>query len=105
MLWDKDMAGVARTLKEQVDIWLVAGIDAPCVASAAELAHVLHTEGVKVVILTFATATDALQHACNDASENDRITAFGSFYTVAEVMCARGLRYIEYYRETRVAIP
>ena len=94
MLKDKDMAGVARALKEQVDIWLVAGIAAPRGASAAELAQVLHAEGVKGKILTFATATEALQHACNEASENDRIAAFGSFYTVAEVMRTRGLRYV-----------
>ena len=93
MLRDKDMAGAARALKDQVDIWLVAGISAPRGASAAELAQVLYAEGVKGKILTFATATDALQHACKEASENDRITAFGSFYTVAEVMRARGLRY------------
>ena len=93
MLRDKDMAGVARALKDQVDVWLVAGISAPRGATAAELALVLDAEGVKGAILTFATATDALQHACKEASENDRIAAFGSFYTVAEVMRARGLRY------------
>ncbi|MBI5436366.1 MAG: bifunctional folylpolyglutamate synthase/dihydrofolate synthase [Nitrosomonadales bacterium] len=93
MLKDKDMAGVARALKDQVDVWLVAGISAPRGATAAELAQVLHAEEVKGAILTFATATDALQHACNEATENDRIAAFGSFYTVAEVMRARGLRY------------
>jgi len=94
MLKDKDMAGVARALKEQVDVWLVAGIQAPRGASGAELAQMLCAEGVKGVTLTFATATEALQHACNEASENDRIAAFGSFYTVAEVMRARGLRYV-----------
>ena len=93
MLRDKDMAGVARALEDQVDVWLVAGIHAPRGATAAELAQVLQTEGVKGAILTFATATDALQHACKEASENDRIAAFGSFYTVAEVMRVRGLRY------------
>ncbi len=97
MLKDKDMAGVARALKDQVDIWLVAGINAPRGATAAELAHILDTEGVldaegvKGAILTFATVTDALRHACNEASENDRIAAFGSFYTVAEIMRACGL--------------
>ena len=39
MLKDKDMAGVALALKEQVNEWLVAGIDAPRGASAAELAR------------------------------------------------------------------
>ncbi len=94
MLRDKDMAGVVRALRDQVDIWLVAGIHAPRGATAAELVLVLDAEGVKGAILTFASATDALQHACNEASENDRIAAFGSFYTVAEVMRARGLRYV-----------
>ena len=94
MLRDKDMAGVARALKDQIDVWLVAGINAPRGATAAELAQVLHAEGVKGQILTFATATEALQHACKEASENDRIAAFGSFYTVAEVMRARGLCYV-----------
>ena len=93
MLRDKDMAGVVRALKERVDVWLVAGINAPRGATATELAQVLHDEEVKGVVLTFATVMDALQHACNGASENDRIAAFGSFYTVAEVMRVRGLRY------------
>jgi folylpolyglutamate synthase/dihydropteroate synthase len=42
-------------------------------------------------VLRFATASEALHHACNQAGENDRIVALGSFYTVAEVMRARGL--------------
>ena len=93
MLKDKDMAGVVRVLKEQVDVWLVAGIAAPRGATAAELAQVLLSEDVRGAVLSFATITEALHHACNEAAENDRILAFGSFYTVAEVMRARGLRY------------
>jgi dihydrofolate synthase/folylpolyglutamate synthase len=98
MLKDKDMAGVARALKDQVNVWLLAGIDAPRGASAAELAQVLEEDGALVAAgidgapRTFATVTQALQHACNEASENDRIVTFGSFYTVAEAMHARGLR-------------
>ena len=91
MLKDKDMAGVVAALKSQVDVWLVAGIDAPRGASADELGQVLlnaHAgEGLR-----FPTVTEALHHAYNQAGENDRIVAFGSFYTVAEVMRARGLR-------------
>ena len=95
MLKDKDMASVARALNEQVDVWLVAGINTPRGATGAELAHILDTSGAlgeEGAIMTFSTVTEALQHACNEASENDRIAAFGSFYTVAEVMRARGLR-------------
>ena len=92
MLKDKDMAGVARALDGQVDVWLVAGIAAPRGASAAELAQVLREEKVRGEILLFDAPADALRHACNAAAENDRIAAFGSFYTVADVMRARGLR-------------
>lgn len=92
MLRDKDVAGVARALDGSVDVWLVAGISAPRGMAAAELALALHDEGVKGAVLAFDTVTDALQHACKEAAENDRIAAFGSFYTVAEVMRARGLR-------------
>jgi dihydrofolate synthase/folylpolyglutamate synthase len=91
MLKDKDMAGVVAALKPYVDVWLAAGIDAPRGASAAELERVLLDAGAGEV-LRFATVTEALHDACNRAGENDRIAAFGSFYTVAEVMRARGLR-------------
>ena len=91
MLKDKDMAGVVDALKPQVDVWLVAGIAAPRGASADELAQVVQ-DAQAGEVLRFANATEALHHACNLAGENDRILALGSFYTVAEVMRARGLR-------------
>ncbi len=90
MLKDKDMAGVIAALLPQVDVWLVAGIDAPRGASADELGQVL-LEAQAGEVLRFATASEALHHACNRAGENDRILTLGSFYTVAEVMRARGL--------------
>jgi dihydrofolate synthase/folylpolyglutamate synthase len=91
MLKDKDMAGVVDALKSQVDEWLVAGIDAPRGATADELGAVLERSKVNKVV-RFTHAAEALHHAYNQAGENDRIVAFGSFYTVAEVMRARGLR-------------
>jgi dihydrofolate synthase/folylpolyglutamate synthase len=91
MLKDKDMAGVAAALDSYIDTWLVAGIDAPRGATAAELAQVLHQRGVRGEIQTFENIPAALRYAYNEAGENDRITAFGSFYTVAEVMNAREL--------------
>lgn len=91
MLKDKDIAGVVRAIKGQVDVWMVAGINVPRGASSAEMALVLAGEGAQV--REFPSIENALQQACNEASENDRIIAFGSFYTVAEVMHARGLRH------------
>ena len=92
MLKDKDMAGVVQVLKDQVQVWLVAGIDAPRGASAAELAQALQQAGITRNVRTCLTVTDAMRQACNEAAENDRIMVFGSFYTVAEVMRVRGLR-------------
>jgi len=93
MLKDKDIAGVVRALKDSVDVWLVAGIDAPRGATAAEVALLLAAEGVTGTVREMSSIENALQQACNEASENDRIAAFGSFYTVAEVMRVRGLRH------------
>lgn len=92
MLRDKDIAGVVAELDAQIDVWLVAGIDAPRGATAAELAQVLKTQGVRGEIVNCPAIADALHEASNRAGENDRIAALGSFYTVAEVMRVRGLR-------------
>lgn len=89
MLKDKDMAGVVRELMGQIDVWLLAGIAAPRGATEAEMARVVKQELVDGKMLTFATVTEALHHACKAAGENDRIVAFGSFYTVAEAMRAK----------------
>lgn len=93
MLKDKDIAGVVRALKGRVDAWYVAGIDAPRGLKADELAQILRNEGVSGEVFVFSAIAEAFRQACDAARENDRIVAFGSFHTVAEVMRARGLRY------------
>jgi len=92
MLKDKDMAGVVQALDAQVDVWLVAGIDAPRGASATELAQILKDTGVRGEVVACDSIENALDEASKRASLNDRIAAFGSFYTVAEVMQVRGMR-------------
>jgi dihydrofolate synthase / folylpolyglutamate synthase len=92
MLHDKDIAGVVEALKNRIDVWCVSGLQVPRGAPAIALASILGDSGAGRV-LSSDTVEEALQRACNEASENDRIIAFGSFYTVAEVMRVRGLRY------------
>lgn len=92
MLQDKDIAGVIAAVEAHIDVWLVAGIDAPRGATAEALASILLECNVQGEIKTFANPTAAFAHACNVATENDRIAAFGSFYTVAEVLQAQRLR-------------
>jgi dihydrofolate synthase/folylpolyglutamate synthase len=91
MLKDKDMAGVVAALDPHIDTWLVAGIDTPRGATSAELEQVLQQGMVRGEIKPCKNIADALCFACEAAGENDRIIAFGSFYTVAEAMAARGL--------------
>jgi dihydrofolate synthase/folylpolyglutamate synthase len=124
MLKDKDIAGVVRALDARIDVWLVAGIDAPRGATTAELVQVLQSARVRGEVKPCVSIADALHEASNRAGENSgcdtllrssrlreqppdtlsrtgrlraprrecRIAAFGSFYTVAEVMRVRGLR-------------
>ncbi len=91
MLKDKDMAGVVEALNPYIDSWLVSGIDAPRGASSDESIKVLHRCRVKGKVIAFHDIEHAIAHACNVAGENDRILAFGSFYTVAEAMRTKGV--------------
>ncbi len=93
MLKDKDMAGVVAAMNPHIDAWLVAGIDAPRGASSVELEQVVQQGRVNGEIKSFANIAEAVSFAYKVAGENDRIVAFGSFHTVAEVMQARGITF------------
>ena len=86
MLADKDMHGVVEAVKEEIDVWYVAGIDNVRGATANDLAAIVSAKNFKATIKIFENANIAYQQACIDVSENDKIIAFGSFYTVANVM-------------------
>jgi dihydrofolate synthase/folylpolyglutamate synthase len=91
MLQDKDIAGVVQALDVHVDRWFVAGLSVLRGAAADYMAAQLRACGVRGEIIACATVAEALAQARNAADENDRIAAFGSFHTVAEVMQARGM--------------
>ncbi|MGA7595420.1 MAG: bifunctional tetrahydrofolate synthase/dihydrofolate synthase [Gallionella sp.] len=91
MLADKDIAGVVAALDPCIDTWLVGGLDTPRAATPERLESVLELSRVRGEIIICKNIPDALRYACKAAGENDRILAFGSFYTVAEVMAVKGL--------------
>lgn len=95
MLKDKDIAGVIAALDAHIDTWLAAGIDMPRGATADQVEQVLQQCRVRGEIINCVNIPEALRYAYNEAGENDRILAFGSFYTVAEVMAAKGLSVTE----------
>lgn len=91
---DKDIDGVIAQLQGCVDHWCVTDLPLPRAATAAEIKHKLLAAyaGLPPVaetersIQTFATPAEAFANAMSRAGENDRITVFGSFLTVAGVM-------------------
>lgn len=86
MLGDKDIAGALAPLAGRVDIWLLAGLDVPRGADAGVLAGVVADGKLGGSVECFASPAQAFEQAVKLAGEDDRILAFGSFYTVAAVM-------------------
>ena len=89
MLADKDIDGVIDALGDQVTHWLPCTLEGRRAASADFLAGRLQTRQMKVAGV-FATAAAALAFAKENAGEDDRILAFGSFLTVAAALQTLG---------------
>lgn len=85
MMGDKDIAGVIAAVKHRIDVWLPCSLAGRRAANADFLAQALATAGCRVAG-RFATPLAALAHARAAAGEDDRILAFGSFLTVAEIL-------------------
>jgi len=86
MLADKDIKGVVSAVKDEIDVWFVANIDHVRGASANDLVKVISEVVPDATVKVFDTAADACKQACIDINENDKIVAFGSFFTVSNVM-------------------
>jgi dihydrofolate synthase/folylpolyglutamate synthase len=89
MLRDKDITEVCRALRGRIDRWYAATLDNPRGATADEIEQGIVRSGAGGEVRRFPSPRHALAAAQEDAGEGDRIVAFGSFYTVAEVMAAR----------------
>ena len=88
MLADKDIAGVIQVLTPYIDAWYIAGVAHARGASAEQLRDCVAVQATaSSPVLIHADVRSAYRQACNDAGENDRIIVFGSFFTVADIMC------------------
>ncbi|MDZ4252953.1 MAG: bifunctional tetrahydrofolate synthase/dihydrofolate synthase [Sulfuritalea sp.] len=85
MLADKDIDGVIDALRDRVTHWLPCSLEGRRAASANSLAGRLQSRGMKVAGV-FAAPAAALAFAQENAGEDDRILAFGSFLTVAAAL-------------------
>lgn len=84
-LADKDAGGVVAALQEQVDEWLLAGLQGPRGQTATELQGRLVNTGAADAQVCRDVA-QALEAALARAVEGDRVLVFGSFHTVAEAL-------------------
>lgn len=90
MLSDKDIAGALAPLHDKVDVWHVATLGGLRGTSAETLAGIIVGSGLGGEVVCHASPQEAMRAAKGQASESDRILAFGSFYTVAGALEALG---------------
>jgi dihydrofolate synthase/folylpolyglutamate synthase len=88
MLRDKDIDEVVGILKHRVDHWFIAGLEAatPRGATVSELATLMTAQGLQGHFSSHLDIAAAYAAARERAGPNDRIVAFGSFFTVAEIL-------------------
>lgn len=84
MLADKDIDGVVASVKARIQTWHLAGLAQPRGLDAERLATHLAQAGCPYH--SHPDIASAWRAACEQAGPTDTILAFGSFYTVAEVM-------------------
>ncbi|MDH4564480.1 bifunctional tetrahydrofolate synthase/dihydrofolate synthase [Pseudomonas sp. BN411] len=84
LLADKDLPGVLRPLQGCLANWAVAPLPTPRTRSASELQAALTNLHASVSVhQNIAAALDA---QCEQATPDDEILVFGSFYSVAEAL-------------------
>lgn len=92
MLKDKDMIGTVRALKNNVDYWLIAGLNVARGASGDEMQKALKDADIEKQdhIYLFQDVQCAYAYALKHAISDDRICVFGSFHTVSAILQNRG---------------
>ena len=93
---DKDIDGVLKPMMDKIDFWYLCDLPTPRAAFAESLAARLRSlgfkEGADSGIEVFSSPALAYESALKKAGEGDRISVFGSFYTVAGVLAYRNAK-------------
>ena len=93
---DKDIDGVLKPMMDKIDFWYFCDLPTARAASAESLATRLRSlgfkEGADSGIEVFSSPALAYESALKKAGEGDRISVFGSFYTVAGVLAYRNAK-------------
>jgi dihydrofolate synthase/folylpolyglutamate synthase len=96
LLSDKDLPGVLSELTDSIDEWAVAPLPTPRSYAAADLHAALQNLGARVT--SYPSIALALDAQCANATADDELLLFGSFYSVAE-----GLEWLARYAKEEVA--
>jgi dihydrofolate synthase/folylpolyglutamate synthase len=86
VLKDKDIAGVARAVAPRVTAWELGSLAGARGASAAQVAQAMSQAGIAGPLAQHDSIAAAFTAARRRAGDDDKIVAFGSFLTVADVM-------------------
>jgi dihydrofolate synthase/folylpolyglutamate synthase len=86
ILRDKDILGVVAAVSLDIDAWYIAEIENERAANIDTICKAIQKVNPSAHIVTFKNIQEAYQFASNEIERNDRIIAFGSFYTVADIM-------------------
>ncbi len=90
LLSDKDLDGVLSQLDAQVQQWAVAPLQSPRSRPAGELQAALQARGASEArgasVTAYESVAAALEGQCAQASVDDEILLFGSFFCVAEAL-------------------
>mgnify|MGYP001823301915 CR=1 FL=1 len=87
MLADKPVAEVVALLRDEIDCWYTAGLDAVARGlSAADMAVAVEQQASDVKLNSAETVAQACAQALANVASHDRIIIFGSFITVADAI-------------------
>ena len=84
LLSDKDLEGVVAPLERYVQHWAVTPLQTPRSRPAADLQTALLARGAKASV--YESVAAALEGQCAQATADDEILLFGSFFCVAEAL-------------------
>ncbi|WP_416772602.1 bifunctional tetrahydrofolate synthase/dihydrofolate synthase [Pseudomonas sp. RHF3.3-3] len=84
LLADKDLDGVVAQLDGHVQHWAVTPLQSPRSRPAADLQVALQARGAAVTV--YESVAAALEGQCAQATVDDEILLFGSFFCVAEAL-------------------
>jgi dihydrofolate synthase / folylpolyglutamate synthase len=90
MLGDKDIDGMISSVSDVIDEWHVATLPVERTASAERLRAAVVASSPNVPVQVHADVASAWRCALSGARAGDLVVAFGSFYTVAEVLRLEG---------------